>query len=66
MPKLTKSAPKSAKQARMHQEMHKFKEGTLKIGKSNKSVRSRAQAVAIGLSESGQSKRTGKKVGQKR
>ena len=31
--------------------MHERKEGTLKSGKSGKKVKSRAQAVAIGLSE---------------
>ncbi len=31
--------------------MHEFKEGKLKIGKSNKKVKSRKQAIAIGLSE---------------
>jgi hypothetical protein len=31
--------------------MHKFKEGRLKSGKSGKTVKSRRQAVAIGLSE---------------
>ncbi len=31
--------------------MHKMKEGTLKSGKSGKTVTSREQAIAIGLSE---------------
>lgn len=31
--------------------MHEFKEGTLKSGTSDKPVKSRKQAVAIGLSE---------------
>lgn len=31
--------------------MHKYKRGKLKIGKSGKSVKSRKQAIAIGLSE---------------
>jgi len=31
--------------------MHRYKEGTLKSGKSGKPVKSRKQAVAIGLSE---------------
>jgi hypothetical protein len=34
--------------------MHKYKEGELKSGKSGKKVKSREQAVAIGLSEAGQ------------
>lgn len=40
----------------MKKEIKKFKEGKLHIGKSKKIVKSRAQAIAIGLSESGQSK----------
>jgi hypothetical protein len=31
--------------------MHEMKEGKLKSGKSGKTVRSRKQAIAIGLSE---------------
>ena len=31
--------------------MHEWKQGKLKSGKSNKKVRSRKQAVAIGISE---------------
>jgi hypothetical protein len=31
--------------------MHKYKEGELKSGKSGKQVKSREQAIAIGLSE---------------
>jgi hypothetical protein len=38
-------------QGKMHKVMSEFKEGKLKIGKSNKTVISRQQAVAIGLSE---------------
>ena len=60
MPRLKKSAPKRAKQERMHEEMHKFKHGTLKSS-SGKKVTSRGQAIAIGLSESGQSRRAKKK-----
>lgn len=64
MPKLTKKAPKKAKRERMHEEMHKFKHGELHSGsKKGPIVKSRAQAIAIGLSESGQSK---KKVGKAR
>jgi hypothetical protein len=58
MPKLKKSAKKSTKVARMSEEMEKFKHGTLHSGsKKGPKVKSRAQAVAIGLSESGQSNR---------
>ena len=44
----------------VHTEMHKFKKGTLHSGsKSGPKVKSRKQAVAIALSESGQSKNKG-------
>ena len=46
MAKYGKSAQRSVKRA-----MHKFKEGTLKSGKSGTRVKSRQQAIAIGLSE---------------
>lgn len=36
---------------KVEQVMHEFKEGKLKSGKSNKKVKSRKQAIAIGLSE---------------
>ena len=44
--KYGKSAQKSVKRA-----MHKMKTGTLKSGRSKKTVKSRKQAIAIGLSE---------------
>lgn len=53
MPQYAKSASKDVKGA-----MHKRKRGTLKSGSGQK-VRSRRQAVAIGLSEA---RRKGKKV----
>jgi Family of unknown function (DUF6496) len=40
-------------------EMHEFKRGKLKSGRSGKKVTSRKQAIAIGLSEA---RREGKKV----
>lgn len=43
--------------------MHERKRGTLKSGRSGKTVRSRKQAIAIGLSEA---RRAGKKVPRKR
>lgn len=49
-----KGAQKSVKRS-----MHKMKEGTLKSGKSGKRVKSRKQAIAIGLSEA---RRKGAKV----
>jgi len=39
--------------------MHQFKRGKLKSGRSGKTVKSRKQAIAIGLSEA---RRKGKKV----
>ena len=48
----------------VEREMHKFKRGTLKSGKGGKGgkVKSRKQAIAIGLSEA---RRKGKKVPRK-
>ena len=54
MAKYGKSAQGTVKRA-----MHKMKEGSLKSGKSGKRVKSRKQAVAIGLSEA---RRKGAKV----
>lgn len=62
MPKLTKAAPKKAKKKRMKEEMDKFEEGKLHSGsKKGPLVTSKDQAIAIGLSESGQSKKKSKK-----
>lgn len=58
MAKYGKKAQKSVKSA-----MHKKKHGTLKSGKSGKSVKSRKQAIAIGLSEA---RKKGAKVPRKR
>lgn len=52
--KTSKSASKDVKRA-----MHKRKEGTLKSGRSGKTVKSKKQAIAIGLSEA---RSKGKKV----
>ncbi len=46
MPKYSKKAGESVEKA-----MHKMKAGKLKSGKSNQTVKSRKQAIAIGLSE---------------
>ena len=46
MTKYGKGAQRSVKRA-----MHKLKEGSLKSGKSGERVKSRQQAIAIGLSE---------------
>jgi hypothetical protein len=56
--KYSKSASKDVKRA-----VHKSKEGTLKSGRSGKTVKSRKQAVAIGLSEA---RKKGKKVPKKK
>ena len=58
--KYSKSASKDVKSA-----MHRRKRGTLKSGKGGKggTVKSRTQAIAIGLSEA---RRKGKKVPRKR
>lgn len=46
---------KAGKRAKMETTMHEFKEGELKSG-SGAPVKSRKQAIAIGLSQSGQSR----------
>jgi hypothetical protein len=58
--KYAKSASKD-----VEREMHKFKRGTLKSGKGGRGgkVKSRKQAIAIGLSEA---RAKGKKVPRKR
>ncbi|MBV5269712.1 MAG: hypothetical protein JZU55_07155 [Afipia sp.] len=52
--KYSKGAAKKVKRA-----MHKRKKGTLKSGRSGKTVKSQKQAIAIGLSEA---RKEGKKV----
>ena len=56
--KYSKGAAKKVSRA-----MHKRKKGTLKSGRSGKKVKSRKQAVAIGLSEA---RKEGKKVPAKK
>jgi hypothetical protein len=54
MPKLGPDASKEAKKERIHEEMGKFKRGTLHSGsRKGPTVTSRAQAQAIALSEAG-------------
>ena len=48
---------------KVEKSMHEFKKGKLKIGKSNKKVKSRKQAIAIGLSEA---RKAGGKVPKKK
>jgi hypothetical protein len=58
MPKLGPGASKEAKAERIHEEMGKFKRGTLHSGsKKGPIVASRAQAQAIALSEAGVSRK---------
>ena len=56
--KYSRGASKQVKRA-----MHERKRGTLRSGRSGKKVKSRKQAIAIGLSEA---RRAGKKVPKKR
>jgi hypothetical protein len=56
--KYSRGASKKVKRA-----MHERKRGTLRSGRSGKKVKSRKQAIAIGLSEA---RRAGKKVPKKR
>ncbi len=58
MPKYSKEAQKKVERA-----MHEMKEGKLKSGGSGKTVHSRKQAIAIGLSEA---RAAGKKVPAKK
>jgi hypothetical protein len=58
MAKYGKKAQKKVKRA-----MHERKKGTLKSGRSGKTVKSRKQAIAIGLSEA---RRSGAKVPSKK
>jgi hypothetical protein len=46
---MNKFGPKA--QEKVEKAMHEFKQGKLKSGRSGQKVTSRAQAVAIGLSE---------------
>jgi len=48
---------KAKPKTKMEKVMHEFKMGELNIGKSKKMVKSRKQAIAIGLSEMGKSKK---------
>jgi len=50
-------------QSKVKKAMHERKAGTLKSGRSGKKVKSRKQAIAIGLSEA---RREGKKVPPKK
>ncbi len=58
MAKYSKGAGEKVEKA-----MHEKKEGTLKSGRSGKKVKSRKQAIAIGLSEA---RKNGSKVPKKK
>ena len=67
MPKLKPSAPKKAKQKRVKDELHKFKDGTLHSGsKKGPKVTDRKQAIAIALSEAVLSKKDKKRTTKKK
>ena len=67
MPKLKKNAPKKAKKSRIKDEMHKYEEGKLHSGsKKGPVVTNPKQAIAISLSEAGESKKKKKKKKSKK
>ena len=53
----TKPKTKAGKMAKVGKVMHEYKTGTLHSGKGGPVVKSQKQAVAIGLSEAGLSKK---------
>jgi len=63
--KKTSSSRKYGKTAsdKVEKSMHEFKRGELKSGRSGKTVKSRKQAIAIGLSEA---RKRGAKVPKKK
>jgi Family of unknown function (DUF6496) len=63
-PEDSKMAAKKKSGARkVKRAMHKMKRGTLKSGRSGKTVKSRKQAIAIGLSEA---RKAGAKIPKKK
>jgi uncharacterized protein DUF6496 len=60
--KMARKYPSGASK-KVEKAMHERKEGTLKSGRSGKTVKSRKQAIAIGLSEA---RKEGKKVPKKK
>jgi len=57
------AAKKTSGARKVQRAMHEMKRGELKSGRSGKTVRSRKQAIAIGLSEA---RKTGAKIPKKR
>ena len=62
MPAKKKSSSTKGK-SKVKKVMHEYKEGTLKSGRSGAKVKSRKQAVAIGLSEA---RKSGAKIPRKK
>jgi len=61
--KTSKKKYGSTAQKKVRRAMHERKEGTLKSGRTGKKVKSRKQAIAIGLSEA---RKAGAKVPKKK
>ncbi len=57
---MKKPTTKAGKMKKVAKVMREFKEGTLHSGKGGKVVKSKAQGIAIALSEAGISKKKGK------
>jgi hypothetical protein len=57
------AAKESSGSRKVKRAMHEMKRGTLKSGRSGKKVRSRKQAIAIGLSEA---RKAGAKIPKKK
>jgi hypothetical protein len=57
------AAKKSSASRKVKRAIHEMKHGTLKSGRSGKTVKNRKQAIAIGLSEA---RKAGAKVPQKK
>jgi hypothetical protein len=63
MPSKTKTKYSKGSQKKVKKVMHEYKEGKLKMGRSGKKVKSRKQAIAIGLSDA---RKEGKRVPKKK
>ena len=57
------AAKKTSGSRKVKRAMHEMKRGTLKSGRSGKTVKSRKQAIAIGLSEA---RKSGAKIPKKK
>ena len=64
---MRKPKTKAGKAAKMEKTMHEFKKGSLRSGSAEgPKVKDRKQAIAIGLKQSGQSKKDSPKKREKR